>query len=63
MGQYEIIDRFCEITTLMSEIIKKQAETIEQSKISNEVKAELEQMRSVIDERLDVIEYSLRKHN
>lgn len=62
MGQYEIIDRFCEITTLMSEIIKKQAETIEQSEISNEVKAELAQMRSAVDERLDAIEYNLRKH-
>lgn len=63
MRQYEIIDRFCEVTSLMSEIIKKQAEIIEQSEISNEVKAELTKMRSAIDGRLDVIEYKLRKQD
>lgn len=61
MGQYEMIDRFCEVTTLMSEIIKRQAEVIEQIKISDKVNEELKQMRSSVDERLDVIEYKLRK--
>lgn len=61
MGQYEIIDRLCEVTTLLSEIVRKQAEAIVQSDISVEVKNELEKMRTDADERLDVIEYKLRK--
>lgn len=61
MGQYEIIDRLCEVTTLLSEIVRKQAEAIAQSDISVEVKKELEKMRTDADERLDVIEYKLRK--
>lgn len=61
MGQYEIIDRLCEVTTLLSEIVRKQAEAIAQSDISVEVKNELEKMRTDADERLDVIEYKLRK--
>lgn len=61
MGQFEIIDGLCEVTTLLSEIVKKQAEAIAQSDISLEVQNELENMRSNADERLDVIEYKLRK--
>lgn len=61
MGQYEIIDRLCEVTTLLSEIVRKQAEAIAQSDISVEVKNKLEKMRTDADERLDVIEYKLRK--
>jgi hypothetical protein len=61
MGQYEIIDRLCEVTTLLSEIVRKQAEAIAQSDISVEVKNDLEKMRTDADERLDVIEYRLRK--
>lgn len=61
MGEYEIIDRLCEVTTILSEIVKKQAEAIIQSDISVEVKNELEKMRIGADENLDVIEYRLRK--
>ena len=61
MGEYEIIDRLCEVTTILSEIVKKQAEAIIQSDISVEVKNELEKMRMGADEKLDVIEYRLRK--
>ena len=45
----------------LPEIVKKQAEVIAQSDISLEVQNELENMRSDADERLDVIEYKLRK--
>lgn len=61
MGQYEIIDNLCEVVTLLTEIVKKQEEVIAQSAISLEVKKELDVMRANADERLDVIEYKLRK--
>jgi len=61
MGQYEIVDNLCEVVTLLTEIVKKQEEVIAQSDISLEVKKELDVMRANADERLDVIEYKLRK--
>ncbi len=61
MGQYEIVDNLCEVVTLLTEIVKKQEEVIAQSDISLEVKKELDVIRANADERLDVIEYKLRK--
>lgn len=61
MGQYQIVDNLCEVVTLLTEIVKKQEEVIAQSDISLEVKKELDVMRANADERLDVIEYKLRK--
>ena len=61
MGQYEIVDNLCEVVTLLTEIVKKQEEVIAQSDISLEVKKELDVMRAIADERLDVIEHKLRK--
>ena len=61
MGQYEIIDRLCEAITLMSEIIKKQAEAIEQSQIDADVKKDLEKMRKNADEKITAVGRGLQK--
>lgn len=61
MGQYEIIDRLCEAITLMSEIIQKQAEAIEQSQIDADVKKDLERMRKNADEKISAVGRGLQK--
>lgn len=61
MGQYEIIDRLCEAISLMSEIIKKQAEAIEQSQIDADVKKDLEKMRKNADEKISAVGRGLQK--
>ena len=61
MGQYEIIDRLCEAITLMSEIIQKQAEAIEQSQIDADVKKDLEKMRKNADEKITAVGRGLQK--
>ena len=61
MGQYEIIDRLCEAITLMLEIIKKQAEAIEQSQIDADVKKDLEKMRKNADEKISAVGRGLQK--
>lgn len=60
MGDYEILDRFCTVTTELSAIVKRQAEIIAQCEIADEVAAELKEMRDKADDALDVIEYRLR---
>ena len=61
MGQYEIIERLCETITLMAEIIKKQAEAIEQSQIDADVKKDLEKMRKNADEKITAVGRGLQK--
>lgn len=61
MGQYEIIDRLCEAISLMSEIIQKQAEAIEQSQIDADVKKDLERMRKNADEKITAVGRGLQK--
>lgn len=61
MGQYEIIDRLCETIALMSEIIQKQAEAIEQSQIDADVRKDLEKMRKNADEKITAIGRGLQK--
>ena len=58
---YEIIDRLCSVTEKLSEIVKKQAEVIEQSEIESKVQEELEKMRSDADRELNTLENKMRK--
>lgn len=60
MGEYEIIDLLCGVTTDLSDIVKKQAEIIAQYEISEEVAKELKEMREKADNALDIAEYRLR---
>lgn len=61
-GSYVIVDRLCEATTQMLEIIRKQEEIIEQCRISDELHKELDNMKSDVDQKMDLIEYDLRSY-
>ena len=61
-GSYVIVDRLCEATTQMLEIIRKQEEIIEQCRISDELHKELDDMKSYVDQKMDLIEYDLRSY-
>ena len=62
-GSYVIVDRLCEATTQMLEIIRKQEEIIEQCRISDELHKELDDMKSDVDQKMDLIEYDLRSYS
>lgn len=62
MSPLEIISRLCEVTETLSEIVKKQHIIIEQSKISEEVKQELQRDIEETDRELDFLEYGMRKY-
>ena len=61
-GSYVIVDRLCEATTQLLEIIKKQEEIIEQCRISDELHKELDDMKNDVDQKKDLIEYDLRSY-
>lgn len=61
-GSYVIVDRLCEATTQMLEIIRKQEEIIEQCRISDELHKELNDMKSNVDQKMDLIEYDLKSY-
>lgn len=61
-GSYVIVDRLCEATTQLLEIIKKQEEIIEQCRISDELYKELDNMKNDVDQKMDLIEYDLRSY-
>lgn len=61
-GSYVIVDRLCEATTQLLEIIKKQEEIIEQCRISDELHKELDNMKNDVDQKMDLIEYDLRSY-
>jgi len=56
MTDLEMIDKLCEVTTLQSDIIRKQATIIAQNEIANS----LEDERQIVDEILDSVELNLR---
>lgn len=61
-GSYVIVDRLCEATPQLLEIIKKQEEIIEQCRISDELHKELDDMKNDVDQKMDLIEYDLRSY-
>lgn len=61
MRPLEIISRLCEVNETLLEIVKKQQEIIEHSKIEEGVKEELRKMTEETDRELDVIEYHTRR--
>ena len=61
-GSYVIVDRLCEATTQLLEIIKKQEEIIEQCRISDELHKELDDMKNDVDQKMDLIVYDLRSY-
>lgn len=61
MGDYELIDRLCGVTTMLADIVKEQAAIIAQADMPDSVKEALEKKRDSADLELDVIEYNLRR--
>jgi hypothetical protein len=51
----------CDVTAVLSNIVKKQEIIIEQSKIEESVKAELRQQVNEAERELDAIEYHTRR--
>ena len=62
MSPLEIISRMCEVTNALSDIVKKQQEIIERSKIEDAVAEELRRMIHNADKELDIIEYHSRRY-
>lgn len=58
MNNIELIDDLCKITTLQSDIIRKQAYIIEQHRIVGSFKSE----RNDVNDLLDTVEFKLRKN-
>lgn len=61
MTTLEIISRLCGITTELSEIVRKQQENIERSKVEEGIKEELRQSVDGAERELDIMEYHLRR--
>ena len=60
-GAFELIDRLCEVTTQLADLVRKQAAIIMQSDIPEETKKELEAERKPIDDEVDLLEYKMRR--
>ena len=60
-GTFELIDRQWEVTTQLAYLVRKQAAIIRQSDIPDETKKELEAERKPIDDKLDLLEYKIRR--
>ena len=56
MTLLEVTDRLCHVVGSLSEIVRKQAEIIEQAKISDKVTEELESMRRTAKAEIDILE-------
>lgn len=61
MRPLEIISRMCDVTNNLLEIVKAQQTAIEQSKIEQSVKDDLNRMCDDAVRELDVIEYHTRR--
>ncbi len=55
MGDFEMIERLCDVTRVQAEIIKKQAAIIEQANITISNENELQQMRDTAAAELEII--------
>ena len=62
MGSYEMIDRLCEVTTMLADLVKEQASLLAQADIPDETLVALHEKRQKADDELDTLEYALR-HN
>ena len=62
MSLLEIISHLCDVTGLLSEIVKEQQTIIEQAKIEDAAREELQKSIKKSDEELDMLEYRMRKY-
>lgn len=61
MGEYEMIDRLCGVTTMLADLVREQAAIIAQADIPEETKHLIAEKRDATDEELDILEYHLRR--
>lgn len=57
----EVVDMLCSVTQTLADIVRKQAELIEQEKIAAAVFPELEEARQQAENEMDRIEMKLRR--
>ena len=61
MNTLELIDRLCAVTTKLADIVRDQAQFIEQMEtVDEETKKHFAEKREAADEELDLIEIRLR---
>lgn len=61
MGDYELIEKLCEVTTTLADIVREQAAIIAQTDIPDSAKEALEKKRNMADSELDAIGYGIRR--
>lgn len=61
MGWLEIIDTLCGVTTELADLVNRMAVELAQADIAEEVKRELLADKERAEEKLDVIEYDIRR--
>ena len=63
MGQLEIIDILCDVTSKMSDLILDMTIQLEQANIAEEVMTDLKQRQKECSDQLDIAEYKLRSRD
>lgn len=63
MGQLEIIDILCDVTSKMSDLILDMNIQLEQENIAEEVMTDLKQRQKECSDQLDIAEYKLRRRD
>lgn len=63
MGQLEIIDILCDVTSKMSDLILDMTIQLEQANIAEEVMTDLKQRQKECGDQLDIAEYKMRRRD
>lgn len=63
MGQLEIIDILCDVTSKMSDLILDMIIQLEQANIAEEVMTDLKQRQKECSDQLDIAEYKMRRRD
>ena len=63
MGQLEIIDILCDVTSKMSDLILDMTIQLEQANIAEEVMTDLKQRQKQCSDHLDIAEYKMRRRD
>lgn len=62
MGNLEIIDTLCRVTSDMADLVNRMTVELEQANVAQEVMEELEERKKKCDEKLDIIKYNTRRN-
>lgn len=63
MGQLEIIDILCDVTSKISDLILDMTIQLEQENIAEEVMTDLKQRQKECSDQLDIAEYKMRRRD